>query len=138
MKVLRVADYRHMPWANGKGVTVELAKADGEQSVSFAGRFALAPLTKGDFSGGTSGLHLSNEMRELMTKAEDEQKKLKDDFLSVEHIILALVKTKTELSDVLKQAGLTYDTVLKALTAVRGSQRVVDQDPEGKYQTLEK
>ncbi len=89
-------------------------------------------------SGGSSGLHLSNEFRELMTKAEDEQKKLKDDFLSVEHIILALFKTKTELSDVLKQAGLTYDTVSKGLTAVRGSQRVVDQDPEGKYQTLEK
>ncbi|MFN0077644.1 MAG: ATP-dependent chaperone ClpB [Prosthecobacter sp.] len=89
-------------------------------------------------SGGTSGLHLSNEMRELMTKAEDEQKKLKDDFLSVEHILLALFKTKTELSEVLKQAGLTYDTVSKGLTAVRGSQRVVDQDPEGKYQTLEK
>ena len=77
-------------------------------------------------------------MRELMTKAEDEQKKLKDEYLSVEHIILALFKTKTELSDLLKQAGLTYDTVSKALTAVRGSQRVVDQDPEGKYQTLEK
>ena len=89
-------------------------------------------------SGGTSGLHLSNEMRELMTKAEDEQKKLKDEYLSVEHVILALFKTKTELSDPLKQAGLTYDTVSKALTAVRGSQRVVDQDPEGKYQTLEK
>ncbi len=89
-------------------------------------------------SGGTSGLHLSNEMRELMTKAEDEQKKLKDDFLSVEHIILALFKTKTELSDVLKQVGLTYDTVSRGLAAVRGSQRVVDQDPEGKYQTLEK
>jgi ATP-dependent Clp protease ATP-binding subunit ClpB len=89
-------------------------------------------------SGGSSGLHLSHELRELMTKAEDEQKKLKDEYLSVEHIILALFKTKSELSDVLKQAGLTYETVSKALTAVRGSQRVVDQDPEGKYQTLEK
>ncbi len=89
-------------------------------------------------SGGSGGLYLSNEFRELMTKAEDEQKKLKDEYLSVEHILLALFKTKSELSDVLKQAGLTYDTVSKALTAVRGSQRVVDQDPEGKYQTLEK
>jgi ATP-dependent Clp protease ATP-binding subunit ClpB len=96
----------------------------------------LAKLPK--VSGGSSGLYLSNEFRELMTKAEDEQKKLKDEYLSVEHIILALFKTKSELSDVLKQAGLTYDTVSKALTAVRGSQRVVDQDPEGKYQTLEK
>ena len=89
-------------------------------------------------SGGSGGLYLSNEFRELMTKAEDEQKKLKDEYLSVEHILLALFKTKTELADLLKQAGLTYDTVSKALAAVRGSQRVVDQDPEGKYQTLEK
>ncbi len=89
-------------------------------------------------SGGSGGLYLANEFRELMTKAEDEQKKLKDEYLSVEHVILALFTTKSELSDVLKQAGLTYDTVSKALTAVRGSQRVVDQDPEGKYQTLEK
>jgi ATP-dependent Clp protease ATP-binding subunit ClpB len=96
----------------------------------------LAKLPK--VSGGSGGLYLSNEFRELMTKAEDEQKKLKDEYLSVEHIILALFKTKSELSEVLKQAGLTYDTVSKALTAVRGSQRVVDQDPEGKYQTLEK
>jgi ATP-dependent Clp protease ATP-binding subunit ClpB len=96
----------------------------------------LAKLPK--VSGGSGSLYLSSEFRELMTKAEDEQKKLKDDFLSVEHIVLALFKTKTELSDVLKQAGLTYDTVSKGLAAVRGSQRVVDQDPEGKYQTLEK
>ncbi|GEP41024.1 ATP-dependent chaperone ClpB [Brevifollis gellanilyticus] len=89
-------------------------------------------------SGGSGGLYLSNEFRELMTKAEDEQKNLKDDYLSVEHILLALFKTKTELSESLKQAGLNYDTVSKALSNVRGSQRVVDQDPEGKYQTLEK
>jgi ATP-dependent Clp protease ATP-binding subunit ClpB len=89
-------------------------------------------------SGGSSGLHLSNEIRELMTKAEDEQKKLKDDFLSVEHVILALFKTKNDLLDLLKQSSLSYDSVSKALSAVRGSQRVVDQDPEGKYQTLEK
>jgi ATP-dependent Clp protease ATP-binding subunit ClpB len=89
-------------------------------------------------TGATGSLYLSSEFRDLMTKAEDEQKKLKDDFLSVEHVLLALFKAKSEVSDLLKQAGLTYDTVSKALTAVRGSQRVVDQDPEGKYQTLEK
>jgi len=68
-----------------------------------------------------------------MVKAEDQQKILKDDFLSVEHVILALFKTKTDVEALLKQAGLTYEAVSKALTAVRGSQRVVDQDPEGKY-----
>ena len=89
-------------------------------------------------SGGAGGLYLSNELRELMTRAEDEQKKLKDDYLSVEHVLLALGKAKTEVSDLLRQAGLTHDGLIKALTAVRGSQRVTDQDPEGKYQTLEK
>ena len=89
-------------------------------------------------SGASSGLYMSNELRELMTKAEDEQKKLKDEFLSVEHVLLGLFKTHTELDGILKAAGLTYDTVSKALVAVRGSQRVTDQDPEGKYQTLEK
>ncbi len=89
-------------------------------------------------SGAAGGLYLSNELRELMTRAEDEQKKLKDDYLSVEHVLLALGKAKTEVSDLLRQAGLTHDGLVKALTAVRGSQRVTDQDPEGKYQTLEK
>ena len=89
-------------------------------------------------SGGAGGLYLSNELRELMTRAEDEQKKLKDDYLSVEHVLLALGKAKTEVSELLRQAGLTHDGLAKALAAVRGSQRVTDQDPEGKYQTLEK
>jgi ATP-dependent Clp protease ATP-binding subunit ClpB len=89
-------------------------------------------------SGATGGLYLSNELRELMTRAEDAQTKLKDDYLSVEHVLLALGKAKTEVSDLLRQAGLTHDGMAKALTAVRGSQRVADQDPEGKYQTLEK
>ena len=89
-------------------------------------------------SGSTGNLYLSSDFRDLMVKAEDEQKKLKDDYLSVEHLLLAFFKTKTGIDAILKQAGLTYDSVSKALTAVRGSQRVTDQDPEGKYQTLEK
>ena len=89
-------------------------------------------------SGATGNLYLSADFRDLIVKAEDQQKILKDDFLSVEHVILALFKTKTDVEALLKQAGLTYDAVSKALTVVRGSQRVVDQDPEGKYQTLEK
>ena len=89
-------------------------------------------------SGATGNLYLSTDFRDLMVKAEDQQKILKDDFLSVEHVILALFKTKTDVEALLKQAGLTYEAVSKALTMVRGSQRVVDQDPEGKYQTLEK
>ena len=89
--------------------------------------------------GASAGqVYLSGELRSLLVAAEDEQKKLKDEYLSVEHFLLALTKAESGVSDVLTKQGVTYDTVLKSLQEVRGSQRVVDQDPEGKYQALEK
>ena len=88
---------------------------------------------------GTGGqLYLSGELRELMTRAEDEQKKLKDEYLSIEHLVLALTEGSSDMARLLKDAGVTGAKLQQALTAVRGSQRVLDQDPEGKYQTLEK
>jgi ATP-dependent Clp protease ATP-binding subunit ClpB len=81
---------------------------------------------------------LSHDLRETFANAEKEQHKLKDDYLSVEHFILALFKTRTDIEQLLKSAGLEYPAVLQALASVRGAQRVTDQDPEGKYQTLEK
>ena len=89
-------------------------------------------------SGGGGPQHMSSDLRETMTNAEKEQLALKDDYLSVEHFLLALAKTRTDIEGVLKQAGLQHATLLQALTSVRGAQRVTDQDPEGKYQTLEK
>ncbi len=82
--------------------------------------------------------NLSSDLRETLANAEKEQQKLKDEYLSVEHFILALLKTRTDIEDVLKKVGLKYEAVLQALAGVRGAQRVTDQDPEGKYQTLEK
>ena len=69
-----------------------------------------------------------------MTKGEDEQRALKDDYLSVEHVILAMVQE----GGVFKKLGLTKERLLGALQQVRGSQRVTSQDPEGTYQALEK
>ncbi|MFZ4765299.1 MAG: ATP-dependent chaperone ClpB, partial [Roseimicrobium sp.] len=89
-------------------------------------------------TGGGGPQYLSSDLRETLTQAEKEQQALKDGYLSVEHFLLALTKTRTDIEGVLKQAGLKHDTLLQALTSVRGAQRVTDQDPEGKYQTLEK
>jgi ATP-dependent Clp protease ATP-binding subunit ClpA len=89
-------------------------------------------------SGSTGSLYLSAALRDLMVKAEDEQQRLKDDYLSVEHVLLGLLQAKTDLEPALRAAGLTYDLLAKAVAEVRGSQRVTDQDPEGRYQTLEK
>ena len=83
-------------------------------------------------TGSAASLYLSNDMRGVMAEAEDQQKKLKDDYLSVEHVLLAMLKKSEELKSLFAAQSLTYDAVFKSLTAVRGAQRVTDQDPEGK------
>jgi len=86
--------------------------------------------------GGTPGL--GRRINTLFTAAEDEAKRLKDDFVSVEHFVLAVLTKDKELQPLLKSHGLTHDSVLQALTHIRGSQRVTDQEPEGKFQALDK
>jgi ATP-dependent Clp protease ATP-binding subunit ClpB len=82
--------------------------------------------------------HLSNELRQTLDSAETEMGKLKDEFLSAEHFLLALLDGKSGPARLLASRGLTRDKLMQALATIRGSQRVTDQNPEGKYQTLEK
>ena len=82
---------------------------------------------------------LSRRTLEIVRKAEEEAKPLKDDFVSVEHYVLAMSRHDREIQALLEQTGgVNYDRVLKALATVRGSQRVSDRDPEGKFQVLDK
>src|SRR3954467_2725018 len=74
----------------------------------------------------------------LLNHAEDEAKKLKDDFVSVEHFLLAAVKHDKDVQSVADRHGLSYDKLVRALAEIRGNQRVTDQNPEGKFQALEK
>lgn len=87
---------------------------------------------------GGSSPGLSAELRKTIDSAENEMGKLKDEYLSAEHFLIALVSSSSAAGKILKQNGVTHDKLMKALAAVRGNQRVTDQDPEGKYQTLEK
>src|SRR5260370_3612295 len=78
-------------------------------------------------------------MGKILENAWEEMGKLHDEYLSVEHMVRAMVAGRDEpVQRALKDAGLTRDVVLKALTSIRGAQRVTDQNPEGKYQALEK
>ena len=88
-------------------------------------------------SGGAEP-NLARRTLTLLQKADDEARGLKDDFISTEHLLLAGAKVDNEIQGVLEKAGLSYDKLLAALAAVRGSQRVTDRDPEGKFQALEK
>ncbi len=90
-------------------------------------------------SGGYENVTIAKSLRETLDGAEREAKALKDEFISTEHILLAMLETKgNRAADALAEAGVTRDAVLRALKEVRGSQRVVDQDPEAKYEVLEK
>jgi ATP-dependent Clp protease ATP-binding subunit ClpB len=88
--------------------------------------------------GGTYDQRLGNELRATLDAAEKEMSKLKDDFVSAEHYLLALTGRNDPAAKALKDLGVTRDKLMQALQQVRGSQRVTDQNPEGKYQTLEK
>src|SRR6202051_3078473 len=88
--------------------------------------------------GATVDLRLSNELRSVLDGAEKEMAKLKDEFTSAEHYLLALAGANVPAAKLLKDLGVTRDKLMQALQQVRGSQRVTDQNPEGKYQTLEK
>ncbi|MDR1940920.1 MAG: ATP-dependent chaperone ClpB [Endomicrobium sp.] len=88
-------------------------------------------------SGGN--LYISQSLNKILSNSEKAAKDLKDDFISTEHIFLAMTQeSKEKISEILKKYGLNKDSVLKALAAIRGGQRVSDQDPESKYQALEK
>jgi ATP-dependent Clp protease ATP-binding subunit ClpB len=82
---------------------------------------------------------LSRRALEVIRRADDEAKKLKDDFISVEHYVLAMAQHDRDVQALFEQqGGVGYEKLLSALASVRGSQRITDADPEGKFQALEK
>ncbi len=85
-------------------------------------------------SGATSGAYMTPELNKVLQEAETEAGKLHDEYISTEHLFLALLEDKS----VRAILSLSKDAVLKELASLRGNQRVTDQEPEGKYQVLEK
>ncbi len=81
---------------------------------------------------------LAPQVSRLLTSAEAEAKQLGDEYVSVEHMLLALIDDSGAVGRALRETGVTRDVVLKALRDVRGNQRVTSQNPEGTYQTLER
>jgi ATP-dependent Clp protease ATP-binding subunit ClpB len=88
---------------------------------------------------GGGEIYLSSSLRQIISKAEKEAEKLKDEYISTEHLFLTLLKeTALEAGRILKKNGMDEETVLKALMDIRGTHRITDPEPEGKYQVLER
>ncbi len=89
-------------------------------------------------SGGIASLYLSQELGRVFEQAHREATGLKDEFISVEHLFLALSVVPSRARELLAEHGVTHDSILKALDELRGSQRVTDAEPESKFNVLEK
>ncbi len=89
--------------------------------------------------GGTQ-VGLSPRVRQVFTQAEQEAERLKDDYVSTEHLFIAIAAEggRSAASRLLQQRGISKDTILQAMASVRGSQRVTSQNPEATYQALER
>ena len=81
---------------------------------------------------------LAPELARIMTAAEREAQSLGDDYVSVEHILLAMAQSSGSVGKIFRESGLTRDKLLQALRQVRGNQRVTTRDPEGTYKSLER
>jgi ATP-dependent Clp protease ATP-binding subunit ClpB len=108
------------------GVDVDALRADVEQSLE------RRPRVSG--TGASGDVRVTRSLAQVLDRAEREAERMKDDYVSVEHLLLALV----ESSSLLKAHGATRDRLLEALTEVRGAQRVTSATPESSYEALEK
>lgn len=87
---------------------------------------------------GSSDVFLSAELKLVLDKSEDEASHLRDEFISTEHILLAMAKGNGKSKDILSEAGLNPDTITLSLKSIRGNQTVTSPNPEAKYKVLEK
>src|ERR1700690_2899562 len=101
-------------------------------------------LPKVSGSGGAQQPAMSSQINQVLETSFKEADTFKDEYVSTEHMLLALTTLKRDLKhgdsaqELLARFGATHDAILRALTAVRGSQRITDQNPEAKYQALER
>ncbi|MFQ5706587.1 MAG: ATP-dependent chaperone ClpB [bacterium] len=90
-------------------------------------------------AGAVGQMYVSNRVNAVLNAALDEMRQLKDEYVSTEHLLIAIANEKTgAAADILKQQGVSRDNIYKVLKQIRGSQRVTDQSPEEKYQALER
>jgi ATP-dependent Clp protease ATP-binding subunit ClpB len=118
-------------------VTPLIEKAGGDPTVlkaSVAASLASEPRVQ----GAGSQPQMSYGLRSVLDQADQVREKMEDEYLSVEHAVLGMLKDDSPAGKLLKDSGLTEAKLAASLKEIRGSQKVTDEDPEGKYQTLEK
>ncbi len=111
-------------------VDVKALKADTEAAIE---RF---PKVLGSSAAGQ--IYVTQALKDVFDRAFKEAEYLKDDFISVEHLLLGIISTKGAADEIIRKSGITPDRVLSAMREIRGTQRVTDPAPEDKYQALKR
>jgi ATP-dependent Clp protease ATP-binding subunit ClpB len=109
------------------GVSLDAAKRQTEQALQRLPRVS-----------GQANRGVSNALAQVVERAQGEADRLKDEYVSVEHLLLALLDERDAVGPLLRDLGVQRDALLKAMLDVRGTQRVTDEDPEGKYEALKR
>src|SRR3989344_4693581 len=96
----------------------------------------LTGLPKSSSAENTIDMRVSPIMARILHQSEKEAENLKDDFISTEHLLLALIFVQSNVAILLQRIGVSYDAILKVLVDIRGNQKVDNPEPENKYQAL--
>ena len=120
------------------GVVPPLMDALGVDSRALQHDLGQLADSKPSVHGEGAQVTISPELSRVISRAEKEAESLKDEYVSTEHILLAMSGAENRTADILRRYGVTKERIITALKSIRGNQRVTDQDPEGRYQALEK
>ncbi|MEK7481209.1 MAG: ATP-dependent chaperone ClpB [Patescibacteria group bacterium] len=96
------------------------------------------PKVTGDGAGGVGQIFMGHDMAHLLNAAGEEMKRMGDSFVSTEHMLLAFMSARSPMEPALKKFGIDYDSALRVLATVRGTETVDSPEPEAKYNALEK
>jgi len=115
---------------NKAGFDVDAIRANVAQAIE------RLPKVSGSTPAGQ--IYITNRLNQLFTKAEDEARTFKDEYISIEHFLLAITDDKGAAGRIFKEFGVTRDRLMQALHEIRGNQRITSQNPEVTYEALEK
>jgi ATP-dependent Clp protease ATP-binding subunit ClpB len=119
-----------------EGIPVATLERLGADPAAIRAELAAVLARRARIKGGT--LALDPRAREVLERAEDQAKRLKDEYVSTEHLLLGVSEAGGDAQRLLERHGATRERILQALASVRGNQRVTSQHPESTYQALEK
>src|SRR6201997_5370832 len=140
----QAVDVEHLASAlleDEQGLAASIVKIAGADAAAIREKLAdeLRKIPSVTGSGADAGqAYITQRLNRVLTRAEQEAGKLKDDFVSVEHVLIAMLDEPGATARILREAGITHDKLMSVLKKVRGSQRVTSANPEATYQALER